>query len=332
MEDSQASPAASPYDDDRRHSIVWPVSKSHLTDDNYVDDPSQQQQRGRGCSRCCCNPKCGNGNGAISIATGAISLVSAVAAILFTIKAVLYSLSPTDHGGKVTIEAFTLSMLCSVTFLVGANSLMLFDITSKAGAILLHRSTPAKIIDNWEKETLRSFVELSIWLGTSWWTLQLTGSGMTALACGTATGWIVVFCGEFLTGTLRTLERRIRRACGEDEDECTSLASGSVTLCCLYGYGGLSTIFQHSDDILTACCLAGLAGLLLLTSAKLITAWPPTRRCGEMLQDRVLNAYDNWGSCPTRSATERGDHCIEHPSVTCVCAPSWQGIAWWYDW
>ena len=72
----------------------------------------------------------------------------------------------------------------------------------------------------------------------------------------------------------------------------------------LYGISGTRLIYRDIGDIAVAGLLAGLAGSALLASSKLIAAWPPTRRAGQILQDRILGTAANWRNHPARSATE----------------------------
>ena len=93
--------------------------------------------------------------------THALSIVSAVSAILLTMSAVL-NLHPT-HAWSLNHTFLALSLYSSVAFMLLANTLFIWEPTRSAGQVLVTRVT--RVVENWEKETLRSFIELGIWLG-----------------------------------------------------------------------------------------------------------------------------------------------------------------------
>ena len=200
-----------------------------------------------------------------------------------------------------------LSSLLGVAFIVPASLLTHFSYTRKLGSLLLKRLLCT--IDNWERETLRSFVELGTWLCVCLATAEATGSWMLALTCATSAGCVVILCGEAATCHCASLERWLRSWWGGDEEpeeRMAGLVSGSALVLSVYGYGLLSLIYECLSDILLACCLAGLAAFGLLTCANLVAAWPPTRRAGRLLQARVApyQTLLNWRKYPLRSATE----------------------------
>jgi len=206
----------------------------------------------------------------------------------------------------------TLSFLASAAFLVLGNLLFLWKPTHRAGQVLVDRVVG--MVDNWENETLRSFIELGIWLGVIWATFDVTGRLDLSLLCGTMSGCLVVLCGEALTPCLRELEQHAKaaRVCSStraaSQRKSGTRRSGAQLvdpgLLAIYGIGGLRLIYENVTDIVVAGVLAGLAGCALLGTSALIAIWPPTRRAGEMLQDRILNTRANWNSFPSRSATE----------------------------
>ena len=57
-------------------------------------------------------------------------------------------------------------------------------------------------------------------------------------------------------------------------------------------------------DVHKCIALALLGGCSLLLAARLIHAWPPTRACGRIIEERMYNASANWRLHPTRSAAE----------------------------
>ena len=225
-----------------------------------------------------------------------LSAVCAVGGILLTMQTVGTTISTSG------LDKIALSALSSVLFILVSNALSRFTPTRHFGRVLVDRMI--NTVENWEEETLRSFVELAVWLWVSWSTAEITGNWPLALGCALCSSWVVVLAGELMTSRLRTVERKLRRAWGEDEEAATSLASGSSIVLCMYGYGVLTAIYAHVSDIALAGLLAGLAGSGLLVAAKLFEACPPTQRAGKLLERRITRTFENWRSHPFRSATE----------------------------
>eukprot|EP00931_Biecheleriopsis_adriatica_P004894 TRINITY_DN10648_c0_g1_i2.p1 TRINITY_DN10648_c0_g1~~TRINITY_DN10648_c0_g1_i2.p1 ORF type:complete len:859 (-),score=118.69 TRINITY_DN10648_c0_g1_i2:211-2715(-) len=223
-----------------------------------------------------------------------------------------------DHLGFLRVSnymAVTLVALASVCFIVCALVLANWTLTARLGQMLIDRVLNTRT--NWKNDTLRSFCELGVWLSVNWSTFLATGGGahglVFALVCATTAGCLVAVAGELLTSSLRALENdvletlssRKKRATGTTGDSHeVSLASGSIVLVTIYGYGSIHAIYDRCSDILAACILVAAAGLGLLTVSKFIEAWEPTRRMGAKIQDRILNTAGNWQQHPMRSAAE----------------------------
>jgi len=222
------------------------------------------------------------------------------AGILVAMSAVTHARLGMDAA--LNLQTMTLSFFACVSFTLIAGALTHWSVTRTAGEMLVGRIVNA--VENWEKETLRSFVEMSVWLGVMWSTFSVTHRFGMALVCGTMSGVAAALCGEALTGACRELQQQLRIACGESSEGSTSLASGSGLLLLIYGSVGLSMIYHHVSDIVIAGLLAGAGGASILVAARLITWWAPTRRAGIMLQDRILDTRQNWRSFPLRSAIE----------------------------
>ena len=258
-----------------------------------------------------------------------IPLLAAGAAVLLTMQATVSFHKGVSHpvGGEPedtsNLKFGSLSLFASFLFVLFSNALSRWDPTRGMGKVLVERVT--SMVGNWQNETLRSFVELFIWMGVMWATFTATERGFFSLLCATMSGAVVVLCGECLTAQIRKIgtefanayQRSGAAAAGSLEE----VGSGSVdeialkrckegahlvdpTLLCIYGYGVIAVIYHNVSDITVAGLLAGLAGCALLATATLIRCWPPTRRLGEMLQDRILNTRANWTAFPSRSASE----------------------------
>ena len=239
-------------------------------------------------------------SGSGSCGPGAMVLtgVCAVGGVLLTMQTVSHINTLPD------LEKIALSALASVFFVVLSNVLLTFGPTRNHGRILVDRIKHAP--QNWEEETLRSFVETGTWLCVCWLTADATGNWPLALLCATVSSWFVVLFGEMATTRYRTVEEKLRRVWGDTALESQYKASGSSFLLCLYGYGILNSIYAHVQDIALAGLLSGLTGSVLLLTAKLLAAWPPTRRAGLLIEGRMSpgGTLANWRDYPLRSATE----------------------------
>ena len=233
----------------------------------------------------------GCGPGAVVLTT-----VCAAGGILLTMQTVSHTSSMPD------LEKIALSALASVFFVVLSHMLLTFGPTRNHGRILVDRIRHAP--QNWEEETLRSFVETGTWLCVCWLTADATGNWPLALLCATVSSWVMILLGEMATTRYRAVEERLRQVWGEDALESQYKASGSSFLLCLYGYGILNSIYAHVQDIALAVLLSGLTGVLLIVTAKLLAAWPPTRRAGLLIEERITDSLANWRDYPLRSATE----------------------------
>jgi len=235
------------------------------------------------------------------------------------------------------IDVVSAGLACILAILIACSLVTL----ARCAQVLIGRVI--NTAHNWETETLRSFIELTTWLSGIWLAFDITNSWWIALLCGSLSGWVLVLGGEALTPLLRTVESRIRAAydiASPNEKSPHRLRVGvgigpdahaaliDPVIFAIYGIGGLRLIYQNVSDIVLAGVLAGLAGCALLALSKLIAAWPPTRRAGQILQDRILNTTANWRAFPARSAIEAcsflgctiGAHARYHDRVFAVQA------------
>lgn len=239
-----------------------------------------------------------SGSGPCGPGTMVLSGVCAVGGILLTMQTVSHVIALPD------LEKIALSCLASVFFVVLSSALLTYGPTRNLGRILVDRITHAP--QNWEEETLRSFVETGTWLCVCWLAADATGNWPLALLGATVSSWFVVLFGEMATTRCRAVEEKLRRAWGDTALESQYRASGSSFLLCLYGYGILSSIYANVQHIALAGLLSALTGSVLLLTAKLLAAWPPTRRAGLLIEGRMSpgQTLANWRDYPLRSATE----------------------------
>ena len=159
-------------------------------------------------------------------------------------------------------------------------------------------------VENWEKETLRSSTEVVVWISVINSSYAITQRLDFAVVVGTLAACLVVFLGEYMTPFSKQLQTHLRTSFGESDKDSVSLASSSSVMVIIYGYGALSAMLSNVKDIFSDILLASLAGACLLFAAKVIHILPFTRRCGEIIQDRIYQARQNWVDYPMRSAAE----------------------------
>ena len=235
------------------------------------------------------------------------SIIFAVVGVLLTLQVTL-ELTGLTH---FTPFHFGLLLLMLGTFIVAATILSVLPVkgAQTVGEILILR-----ILDsgkNWEREPLRSFLELFLCASAVWQSLLSTGDLATSLVCGTLSSWAVVLAGELATEPLRTVEAALAKTYGDAEPQVDDKHGPgrrmgcSITLLALYAWGGVQLIYAHVRDLLWASGLAAFMCLGTLLLAKLCTACKPVRRVGELIQDRlVLNVASNWQKQPLRCAIE----------------------------
>jgi hypothetical protein len=230
------------------------------------------------------------------------AMLSMFAGVAFTLAAA------SECGGfTISIEAFGVSILALAAFLVMANLLRLTSVTKSAARVLIGRVVDAG--HNWDTEMLRSFIELFCSLSVVFLSYTSTQRLLASLLGGVLSGSAVIYCGELLTEPCRQLEDALRRS-SWGEAERASLAQQkrrigcSVTVLCLFAWGALRLIFDYTSRILVASTVASLMLFAMHVVSKLLTAWPPTKSFGEVLQDRLLQPAANWAAHPLRSAIE----------------------------
>ena len=226
---------------------------------------------------------------------------------------------------------FGVLLLTLAAFLVSTSLLSFISVTQHAGEVLRSR-----IIDahrNWEwcarpnttqtkrphasdaqlpsllSEPMRSFIELFACISVVLAAFTASQHLPLSLLCGVLSSWLIIFCGEALTVPCRELEQLLQQSCGDSRfSHGARTQKGrvgcSMGVLLLYCWSALSLIYEHVTDLLLASVLATvmLAGLLL--ASKVITAFPPTRAVGEVLQDRLLRTGENWVAHPLRSGFE----------------------------
>jgi delta8-fatty-acid desaturase len=225
-----------------------------------------------------------------------------------------------------SMELFSLALLAGFIMLLVPGVLVRIKATRRLGFIIYHRIADfKKIKENWANETLRSFVELGVWLGVCFCTYGMTNSPTMSVLFASIAGCFVAVVGDYSAPYLNFVDNVLRRAgeraCDGDRSASSSLwwvedldghedelarvrKSVPITLLMLYGYSGVSMTYSLCNDLLTAALVCASAGILLLSCARIFSQVSMTKRLGRAIQDRILCTVDNWTTHPMRSALE----------------------------
>jgi hypothetical protein len=246
--------------------------------------------------------------------------------IFFSYTSVVWLMSIYHYFDSIE-AAFCLASLSGVFFMASSEVFLLWKPTREVGLLLQHRVTHAR--ENWKKEPLRSFLELFTWLAVVWGSFALYEDLLLALQLGTFSGIAVTLSGECFRRNrsriiswgerYKLIEKRERPPSpvpsehSDDDDEEDFLPTNSsprpLSVMLLFAYIGSGTfqwIFENIRSLEVTVLLATFAGIAFLCFADLLVLFKPTRWAGVILQDRFLNARNNWANYPVRSFVELG--------------------------
>ncbi|DAZ96786.1 TPA: hypothetical protein N0F65_005784 [Lagenidium giganteum] len=245
--------------------------------------------------------------------TGTCALVFCL--FLFTYASVLCFFSIYHYIDSIE-AAFCMASLSGVVFLASSELFLLWQPTREAGLILQRRVTHAK--DNWQREPLRSFLELFTWLGVIIGSFALYDDFLLALQLGTFSGIAATLCGEYfrskrsrlLSWGSDMLVEADHTNPGKDPSQQSMNDRSRVLPAMLFfayiGSGTFQWIFENMRRLEVTVLLATIAGIGFLCIADLLVMFKPTRWAGIILQDRFLHAKQNWVDHPVRSFVEFG--------------------------
>lgn len=221
--------------------------------------------------------------------------------------------------------AFCLASFAGIFFLASSEVFLLWEPTRKVGLLLQHRVTHAR--ENWEREPLRSFLELFTWFAIIWGSFALYDDLLLALQLGTFAGTAVVLSGEYFRKNRsriiswgeqhKLIDVQVRRppspdpTLDDDEDELQGRSPRPLSVMLLFAYVGSGTfqwIFENIRSLEVTVFLATVAGIVFLCFADIMVLFKPTRWVGVILQDRFINAKSNWVQYPVRSFVELGSY------------------------
>ncbi|KAL1521101.1 hypothetical protein AB1Y20_022655 [Prymnesium parvum] len=198
---------------------------------------------------------------------------------------------------RISPPLFGLMLLTLAVFLAVAKLLPLH-----AGRTLRSRILDADA--NWRSDPTRSFIELFACVAVLWSTYAAGHRLGVSVACAVLSSLVIIFCGEMLTEHIRALEGTLMLRWDMPGSDPKKRVGCSMGVLSLFAWSGIGLIYEHVSDLVLASSLATAVFLLILLTARVTTAFPPTRRMGELLQDRILRPATNWASHPLRSSFE----------------------------
>jgi sphingolipid 8-(E/Z)-desaturase len=108
---------------------------------------------------------------------------------------------------------FAIALVAGFTLLMVPGILVRWERTREIGFIIYHRVGDINAVKkNWEDETLRSFIELCIWLGVCWGTWGHSKSVLQSVLCGSFAGCFVAIIGDTTAPYIKNLETILQRA------------------------------------------------------------------------------------------------------------------------
>jgi len=227
-----------------------------------------------------------------------------LAGVLFTLKLAVEARAHAlgDSAIRIDPSTFGVMLLTLAAFLVVAKALTITTATSHAAHVLRSRVLDAG--QNWQSDPTRSFIELFACVSVIWSTYAVHARIGLSLLCGVLSSLVIICCGELVTRPLREFEETLMRSWDAPTTYAGKRVGCSMGVLALYAWSGVGLIYAHVSDIALASALATTMLVAILLAARVITAFPPTRRVGEILQDRILRSAPNWAAHPLRSAFE----------------------------
>lgn len=176
--------------------------------------------------------------------------------------------------------------------------------------MLLDRFTNVRA--NWQKQTLRSFLELGCWACVTYGSWKAYGDILWAIEFGTFIGMIMSICDEVVAEIGRYLfeimmqypeGRHSLRSMGFDGKTIYEQQSEvTVFSTILFGTLGFITMSSMMNPYFTMYMAA--VGTAFFTVGQLFALWLPTRQIGLTIQSRWTNIHENWTSHFKRSCME----------------------------
>lgn len=154
--------------------------------------------------------------------------------------------------------------------------------------------------NKWLQFPMQSFIETTVFVGVFIGSFAATSTVFSSLTLAAMSGIVISFGGHWLCTRLQLNDRNSVRG--------RLTATCSLVFCLvLFSYTSMVAMFwiyRYIDNLEATFCLASLAGVVFLAASELFLMWEPTREIGQLLQERVTRAKDNWLKEPLRSFLE----------------------------
>lgn len=154
--------------------------------------------------------------------------------------------------------------------------------------------------NKWLLFPLHSFIETTVFVGVFVGSFAATSTIFSSLTLAAMSGIVMSFGGHWLCSRLQANDGSSVRA--------RFTVTCSLIFCLvLFSYISMLAMFwiyRYIDSLEATFCLASLAGIVFLAASELFLMWEPTREIGQILQERVTRAKDNWLKEPLRSFLE----------------------------
>mmetsp|Transcript_2123 Transcript_2123/g.3259 ORF Transcript_2123/g.3259 Transcript_2123/m.3259 type:complete len:843 (+) Transcript_2123:59-2587(+) len=179
------------------------------------------------------------------------------------------------------------------------------------GTIMLGRIYNAK--SNWKEHSVRSFIEVAVWLHIMFGTYYATSSIATGALVSTMCSVFIVTCGEKWSESLAVVQQSILRSqssscfsssCSSCEKSCMSVDTiiSFLSLFLAVSLGGANHFIAQRADYFMAIFVTMCSGMMFLSAAHFFFRVPKTRFVGITIENRVRNTHKNWLEHPIRSA------------------------------
>lgn len=165
---------------------------------------------------------------------------------------------------------------------------------------VLVRTAVVRFKNKWLLFPLQSFIESTVFVGVFLGSFAATSTVFSSLTLAAMSGIVISFGGHWLCSRLQLNDRNSVRV--------RFTATCSLVFCLvLFSYTSMLAlvwIYRYIDSLEATFCLASLAGVVFLAASEVFLLWAPTRQVGQILQERVTRAKENWTNEPLRSFLE----------------------------
>ena len=194
-----------------------------------------------------------------------------------------------------TSGVLVVGILSGAAFITAGQLLVIWRPTRSLGKSLQQRVTHC--FENWRSAPLRSAVETSAYVGSICGAFSLSSDMLISVSVGTLAGAIVCIVCDGLWGVMSFLPSESDEQ--KDSPQLVGLAIfTNLTLTSLY------LIYHNMDSLFLACTLGVLSSITFAICGRVCLLIPFTSAAGAIMDDRIVNTFQNWYSYPLRSLYE----------------------------